>query len=264
MHECILFFIYVLKDSTIMRNTAIITSAVLLFTFAVEVKAQTLQETFVSANRQIHVEELASTEMQYLFPDMVEGTVYQNGKGSERMLNYHVLFEMFYTTDRRGTRIYIRPDGIDSIRTGDMIFSFYDGAGYFQLIQADDNATLLKKYSIDIQSETLTVGAYGSTSRSASAQSVQSLIEPSSGSLVDRTVLLENPAGQELHVTLRRQEVFYLLKDGAPVRVNSRRALLREFPEHRSDLRGFVREHNIDFESESDMIKLASFVYSLF
>lgn len=246
-----------------MKNSIFIAAIFMLFAMASELKAQPLQETFVSTSRQIRVEDLASNEMQYLFPDMVEGNVFQNGQGPDRMLNYHVLFGLFYTTDRRGTRIYIRPDGIDSIRAGDKIFYFFHGDGYFQRIQAGDNAILLKKYGVDIISETVTVGAYGSTSRSASAQSVESLIEPGSGSFIDRTVLLENPAGQELHVTLRRQESFYLLKDGAPVKANNRRALLREFPEHRSDLRGFIRDHDTDFSNESDMVRLAVFIQSL-
>lgn len=246
-----------------MKYSAIIISTILLFAFTTEVKAQLLQETFVSSSRQIRVEELASTEMQTLFPDMVEGIVYQNDKESERLLNYHVLFGLFYTTDRRATRVYLRPDGIDSIRVADMVFRFFHGDGYFEVIPTGQEATLLKRHSVDVLSETVTVGAYGSTSRSASAQSVESLVQHGMGDFVDRSVMLENPAGQELHVTLRRQERFYLLKDDSPVRVNSRRALLREFSEHRSDLRGFLREHDIDFSDEADMVRLAVFIHSL-
>ncbi len=246
-----------------MKYNVIIITTIVFFAFVMEVKAQLLQESFISASRQIRVEELASFEMKNLFPGMVEGIVYQGGRESERMLNYHVLFGLFYTTDRRATRVYIRPDGIDSIRAGDMVFRFFHGDGYFQVVPAGEEALLLKKHSVDVLSETVTVGAYGSTSRSASAQSVESLVQPGMGDFVDRTVLLENPAGQELHVTLRRQESFYLLKDGSPVRVNNRRVLLREFPEHRSELRGFIRDHDIDFSDEADMARLAAFIHSL-
>ncbi len=231
---------------------------------SLSLSARQIRETFVSSDREIRIEEEASFEIKNLFPGYIEGTVYSNNKETTRQLNYHVLFDLFYTTDRRGTRIFLKPDGIDSIRVNNMLFQFFPGQGYFEVIAKAPGLTLFRKHSMDISSETLTVGAYGSTARSQSAQSVQSLVRPGMGDFVDRTVKLENQAGQELHVTIQRNLFFSIVHEAnKPVRIHNRRALQREFPEFRSEIRTFLRQNNTDFDQEEDMIELTRFLGSL-
>ena len=242
-------------------------TALLLFFIAISTSsldAQMLRENFVSADREIRIEEEASFEMKNLFPGYLDGIVYNNQKETSRQLNYHVLFDLFYAADRRGTRVFLKPEGIDSIRVNNLLFMFYIGYGYFEVVTREHGLTLLRKHGVDISSESLTVGAYGSTARSQSAQSVQSLVRPGMGDFADRTVKLENPAGQELHVTVRRIVYFSLLtENGDPVRINSRRSLQREFPEFRLEIRTFLRQNNTDFDQEQDMIELTRFLGSL-
>ncbi len=245
-----------------MKKTTLFLISILMGTFSLH--AQHLRENFVSSDREIKVEEEASFEIKNLFPGYLDGIVYTNDKETSRQLNYHVMFDVFYTTDRRGTRVFLRPEGIDSIRVNNLLFKFYSGHGYFEVVSREPGLTLLRKYGIDISSESLAVGAYGSTARSQSAQSVQSLVRPGMGDFVDRTVKLENPAGQELHVSVRRVVYFSLMStDGNPVRINNRRSLQREFPEFRSDIRSFLRQNNTDFDQEQDMIELTRFLGSL-
>ncbi len=225
---------------------------------------QPKRETFRSTDRQVLIEQLASFEMQNLFDAARPGHVYYTNRKEERdRLNYNLLFDLFYYESRQGNRILERPAEIDSIHVGGSLFKFFPDKGYFEVVTASPGQLLLIKHGIDISSETVAVGPYGTTSRAASIDAVQSLVGTGDADIVDRTITVNNPGGQELHISLRREENFHLLKNGEPLNVRNRRILLREFSEYRSELRGFLRQHSIDFDREADMIVLAGFINSL-
>ncbi len=225
--------------------------------------SQSRIENFRSTESKVQIEKLASHELQNLFPDFVESQLFYKDHQTTLPLNYNLLYNQFYYADRTGNRAIDRLDQLDSIRIGDHVFEYIKGHGYFEMASADPVSRLLRRHMIDISTDVVAVGAFGTTDRTASIEAVQSFSGVAEGELLDRTISLDNPGNQELRITLRRQEQFHILKKGVPIAVNSRRTLLREFDDYRSELRSFLRQHDIDFDNTDDMILLATFLGSL-
>ncbi len=225
--------------------------------------AQQRSESIRSTASAVQLEKVASHEIQNLFPDFVEANIYAGGRHTKRPLNYNLLYDQFYFEDRRGNRALDNLALLDSIRIGEYLFGFVGGHGFFELVTVNDSGSLLRKHTLDITSDVVAVGAFGTTDRTASIDAMQSFVGVAEGELLDRKILLENSGGQEMRITLRRQEVYHVINDGIPVAVHSRRTLLREFSEHRSELRTFLRQNNIDFDRTEDMIKLTAFLGTL-
>lgn len=225
--------------------------------------AQVRNESFRSTESKVQIEKLASHELQNLFPDFVEAQLYYSDRKMNILLNYNLLYNQFYFEDRGGLRTLDRLDQLDSIRIGDYVFGHIRDSGFFELSSTDMASPLLRRHMIDITTDVVAVGAFGTTDRTASIDAVQSFSGVAEGELLDRTISLDNPGGQEMRITLRRQEQYHILKNGKPIAVNSRRTLLREFDEYRTQLRDYLRRNDVDFDSREDMARLAGFIGSL-
>ncbi len=220
------------------------------------------QESFRSDDRRIVVESNASPEIQNLFPEPMEATIYRGGRQVSQTLNYNLLFDIFYYEDsRRGFRLLDKPHEIDSIRIGEQAYTYLPDHGFFEVVESEP--LLLRKHAIDISPKVLVEGPYGSNVHASSVEVVMNFDGAGSGGVADPTVLVHNPGTERIEVTLDRQLQYHLLKDGVPVNVRTRSLLLRNFANDRGELRRFVRRNNIDFEVDQDMVTLAGFVYSI-
>ncbi|MFP4692035.1 MAG: hypothetical protein ACLFMU_09015 [Bacteroidales bacterium] len=223
-------------------------------------KAQ--QESFRSDHRRIVVENNASTEIQNLYPEAMEAIVYYGGRQVSRELNYNLLFDIFYYEDnRKGFRLLDNPHEIDSIRIEAQTYTYVPDHGFFEVVEAEP--LLLRKYAIDISPEVVVEGAYGSNVHASSVEVVMNFEGAGAGGSVDPTILVHNPGGERIEVTLNRQSQYHIMKDKVPVNVRTRSLLLKNFADDRRELRRFVRRNDIDFEEDQDMVTLAGFVYSL-
>ncbi len=246
-----------------MKTFHVVFSLILFLTLSSVSMAQQRQENIRTNQRQVQIETMASPDIQLLFPESKAGVVYQNNRVMERTLNYNVLLELFFYTDRRGQQVWINPETADSIRVGEEVFHYFPGSGYFMAVPGESSGRLYVKFVVDISTETVAVGAYGTADHSASVDVVRVLPGGAEGDYASRTFSLENPSGQQLQITLKREDHYHFLKDGLPVDISNRRILQRTFSDHRSELRTFVRRNDIDFENREDMMSLAEFLVSL-
>lgn len=237
-------------------------SLVLSGLFISSVTGQVRIERHQTDERQIQLDELASQEIQNLFQEPMQGTVYGKGAELSKLMNYNVLMDVFFVVDN-GRKSWVKPEESDSVRIGDFLFYFYPGVGYFEVISQPGEELVLRRHTMDISAQTVAVGAYGTPSQVASTEAVRSIHESSEFESVHQAAMMRNPGGEELHITLRREEAFYMVPGTEPVSINSRRALRREFPDYSRDLNRFVRQNNIEFQEAEEMIELAAFIRGL-
>ncbi len=247
-----------------MKHTVIIlmSSIVLSGLFISSLAGQVRQERHQTKERQIQLNELASEEIQNLFQEPLEGTVYGKGAELSTLMNYNVLLDVFFVVDN-GSKSWVKPEESDSIRIGEFLFYFYPKVGYFEVISQPEEELVLRRHMMDISAQTVAVGAYGTPSQVASTEAVRSVHESSEFESVHQAAMMRNPGGDELHITLRREEAFYMVPGSEPFSINSRRALRREFPDHGRDLVRYVRRNNIEFSETEEMIQLAEYIRSL-
>lgn len=243
-------------------NKAMIHGALAVFLLIAQIAyGQNERETIRTSARQVVLSESASKEIQNLYPAPKESIVMFGGRKEIRQLNYNLLLDFFYSSGDRGSITWFGPDDVDSVRIGETLFASFRDEGFFQPVP--EAPGLLIKHRLDVSTETLAKGAYGTTDETASIEVLRGLTTATEGLGTSHTAYLENPGGQELRITLKREQRFYLLKDGKPNDASNRRALQRAYPGYRREIRRFVRQHNIDFESKADMIKVLHFIHSL-
>lgn len=246
-----------------MKTFSVLFTLVLFLSVNSVSMAQQRQESIRTNQRQVQIETMASPDIQLLFPESKAGVVYQNNRAVERTLNYNVLLELFFYTDRRGQQVWINPETADSVRIGEEVFHYVPGSGYFMAVAGEPSGRLYLQFVVDISTETVAVGAYGTADHSASVDVVRVLPGGAEGDYASRTFSLENPSGQQLQIMLKREDRYHFLKDGLPVDISNRRILQRNFSHHRSDLRTFLRRNSIDFDNREHMMSLAEFLVSL-
>ncbi len=252
-----------MKTSMLRLIPALSISIVIML--SASVSAQVVQEHHRSSESPVQVEDIASQEIQLLLPQSKPGLVFQeNEMRIFDQLNYNMLLDIILIEDDHGEFFAMAdPHLIDSLRLEGKLFHYLDGHGFFEYIAGNKREGVYRKHRVDVNAETVALGAYGTANRTTSIDVVRSMVDPSGADITQRTIEVENPSGQEIHLTLKREEMFYFLRDGEPHAVHSQRSLNRAFPEHRSEIRRFLRDHSINFENREDMIRLSEFVYSL-
>ncbi len=242
-----------------------IITASLAFLFALQnLSAQQSLESFRTRLYRIHIEELASEEIQELFEETRQGKVYfSNGDEFNHRLNYNLFFDLFYFEDARGRRVFRDPHQIDSIRIDNRIFYYSEEPGYYEAMTSRNGHPLRIRHEIDITTEFVSTAGYGGTQWEGLTAKPQFLVSRNSLDIEDRTIFLENPNERDMRVTLHRQEKFFIPIGGEYIRVENRRNLLSDFDQYSSELRSFVRQESINFTDRNDMLKLADFIGQL-
>ncbi len=253
-----------------MKNNCFITvtlflSIIHMLVLSASISAQVQQEHHRSSKATVQVEEIASQDVQLLFPKSKPGVIYQENEIRVfDKLNYNMLLDILLVEDEDGELFAMSdPHLIDSLRLEGKLFHYLDDHGFFEYIAGSGGEVVYRKHRVDVNAETVATGAYGTANRTTSIDVVRSLVDPSRADIAERTIEVENPSGQEIHLYLKREAVFYLLRDGEPHAVYSRRSLNRAFPDNSREIRRFIRDNNINFESREDMIRLSEFVYDL-
>ncbi|GEM_PF-992288 len=238
---------------------------VLMFMGVTLLQAQVQQEHHRSSESSVQVEEIASPEIQLLLPGFKPGVVYQGNEVRVfDQLNYNMLLDFMVVVSEDGEWLAMDdPHLIDSLRMEGKLFHHIAGHGFFEHITGNDRQGVYVKHYVDVNAETVAQGAYGTTNRTTSIDVVRSLVDPSTSDIAERTIEIDSPSGQEIHIYLKKDKEFYLMNNGEPHPIRSQRSVTRAFPEHSRELRRFLRSTPIDYRNEDDIIRLSEYIYSL-
>lgn len=184
----------------------------------------------------------------YLFPDFTEGYVYyKDGRVFSVPLNYDLLKQKFFFIDKdKEKKEFSEPNMITSIKIGERVFMPVPGKEVAEVIQL--GPTILVQY---IGSKKVKKAlTYGGRTETASVDSYNNLIY-STGDYESSTFL-----GKIHHE-------FYIEKNKRLKKFSTEKQFLKIFPKQKEQLKQYIKENKIDFNSKEDVIKLCNYADSL-
>ena len=196
----------------------------------------------------------ASTRMQYLFPEFINGDVYYLGspKGSGK-LNYNMLL---------GEMQFLENDEVLSLaNVKNVIVVAIDNRKFYPFGEKEFAEELLstnigklwvrRKGNVIQHSKKEAYGTSSSTSATTSYSSI-------------------NSDGQQYKLSVRENVMitlncYYYLVDanGKHVLIRNQKTFTKQFPEHKTQIETFVRDHHIRFDNEDDLKSLLEYCSEL-
>lgn len=232
----------------------------ILVLFSGQVTMSQQVQTIRTTETRIQVEKIADSSMVYLFPELVEARIIlKDGRTTQAKINYNILLDIIEIQTRTGMNA-LETRSIKKVEIGETELIFREGEGFLEVL-SEGRFPLLLKRQIRVSAMPVRRGAFGGTDH-ASSIDVLSTLSTTDG-LRGQTIMLENPGGQEMEISLRYNESFAIFKGDQLVRLNNARQLQRDFPEYRNELRDFLRRENINFSNRFDLMKLLMFMNNL-
>ncbi len=240
-----------------MRSFAFYLTVFLVLIFHMGLDAQDRQ-VFRSTDAIIDVESYADPGLIFIDPAYIPAKVYfVDGRIEDAQMRYNILLDQMQFLSRRGEvmNLSLLP-AFNRIEFDDRVFIHGREHGYLELLR-DGHIRLFQKRRIRVEGQPVARGAYGMTDQTSAIDITENLHRGG------RIITLDNHNRGEIEITLRYFSSFYILKEEKMIPIGSRRQFLREFSEHRSDLRNFISSNSIDFDEAADLIKLIDYLDGL-
>ncbi len=243
-----------------MKNIRLYVLIILVSTTSA-LKGQVITDSFRSKQQNINIEENAKDQVVYLFNDYQSAVVYYPGeKLAQMQINYRLLADEMIIQGRRGSNQSLATGKkFDSLRVRDMTFIHHPEFGFLEKLEFYGSKFYIKHqstyYKQDVQR-----GGYGQAPPSASTQNVNVIATQHRNIAYSDDMLLRNERGNEVEVRVTYKPLFGIVDNGEFIAFTSNRRLRRHFREHRSEIRSFIREHNIDLDKAKDMRTIAKYL----
>ena len=197
-----------------------------------------------------------SEKAQYLFDEFVKGTAFfEKGGLASAKFNYNVVAgEIQFVED--GTIKSLVTDDIKKVEINSIFFKKINGK-FYQVLHSTDDLELFKFREPDFSSLKESEGAYGTSASTASIQKITNV--SLQNVLVEGSVnLQEDNSAKEIDIHNQ-----YIIKDGSKeIRVTKRR-VLRRFRKYKDKLNSFIKEEDINFRKDEEMIKFVNYIQQL-
>ncbi len=242
-----------------MKNKFFLTTVVSLL-FVIQIQGQ--DQNRVNVNFGDTLNNVLSMGFQYLYPEFTRGTVhFSTNERSSAFLNYNILLNEIHfmnLADIKDKNFESEADFLNYAQSldlrevshitikGDNFINTNRGIMY---LVADDEVKLLRNDIIKMSGQS-NIGAYGMQSQTSS-------VERRSSSPSERARRGEEFT-QEIITEYSRETQFYLSSDNR-IRRATQRGFERTFRSKRDSIRQFIRENDIDFKNEEDLIRLLKY-----
>jgi hypothetical protein len=184
----------------------------------------------------------------YRFDNFTEGRVtFIKGISKTYKLNYSLLSGEMEFIDHDGDSLILRgtPD-LRIVNVGGRIFFHHYRAGYIEVLVQMPIALGVKHFLNVERREVTGDNGYGQTSFQTTA--VNSIYRQSGSSFSNYDVFYEKAA-----------IYFFIDRTNSPL-VATRNSLFRLFPNHRTELKEFLKENRINFRDRKDMMALTNYI----
>lgn len=219
-------------------------------------------QTKVNVNFGDTLNNVLSMGFQYLYPEFTKGTVhFSTNERSTAFLNYNILlneiqfmnledikdktFETEYDFLQHAQSLDLREVTHITIKDD----NFINTPGGIMYLVVNDAVKLLRNDKIKMSGQSST-GAYGMQSQTAS-------VERRSSSPSERARRGEEYK-QKIVTEYSRETQFYLLSENRTRRA-TKRGFEKTFKNKRDSIREFIKENDINFQSEDDLVRLHKF-----
>jgi hypothetical protein len=222
----------------------------LLLTICLSSLASLAQEEFV-------VPASRTSTWPYLFGDFSNAKILDNnGKVQHMTVNLNLLNEeMQYLNNGEIMQIY-PPENVQSITVNHMLFIFANK--WFLQVVAKGEPMLVKRFHGNMNDVVETTGAYGTQSTVSSTHGMSSIDLGGINNMNYEYLKKGKESGKNFSV-----ETTYYFKLGNQLVPVSKKQSLKLFPEQKSKIKNYIKQQNIDFKKQSDILKLTEFMNNL-
>jgi hypothetical protein len=222
---------------------------VLLIIFSQRLSAQNIQSSNEGSTEDL--KQLAKNIFKY--PEFVDGKIIlKDSSVYEAKLNYNRILGKFLILDRIGqTRPLANPDTLDKIVAAGDTF-YYSNKSFLEKMTHFRNVNLYTKQIIK----------YVEKPKNGNDNSPAISTDASK-----QVFIYENPKDDD--VTIERYSLFKLITEyfiAGPSRnfyTVTKKNFYELFPEHESEIKTFIRDHNVSFNNIAQMEKLLEYVNNL-
>ncbi len=216
---------------------------------SLSLSAQKYEPVTVKAG--MKVEDCFPFNERYRYPEFITGRIQvKSGVYSDTKLNYDFLNgEMEYIKNKDTLAIANRKD-IRFVAVAQDTF-YYEKGYYMELIYGGPVKIALKQY-IKLK-ETQKKDSYGTASSGSATNSYGSL-----------------PAGGDFHKLVANEDMvfqrtleYYLSDQSGGFVSYSKKNVLQLFPQHKDEIKAYLKSNKVKFDNRDDLIKLSEFLGSL-
>jgi hypothetical protein len=191
-----------------------------------------------------------TVQERYLYPEFTTGTILlRSGITSVKQLNYNLLAGEMEFTDRWDTLSIANKRDIRMITLEEDTF-FYD-KGYIEQIRGDFPVVGLKQFYelLEVQKK----DSYGVASSGGASTSYSTM--PADGRFHD---LIANK-----DMVFRKTLQYYISTPGSGFHSYSRKNVMKLFPGNKDQIRSYLKDNKVRFDSRDDLLRLAEYLGTL-
>lgn len=188
----------------------------------------------------------------FLFNSFMDGEAYYNDGGiSKGILNYNVVYEEISFIKENQILSLSNSSELDSIRIGNKSFLYINKKIYEIMSYGKIKVLFYRKPDL---SSSKPAGAYGTSSTTASV-SKKTSVYTGKGIWGGKHCNIQNESDTKIPVLKK----IYLLINNELI-LASKPQILRQFKNHKTEIKSFISENSINFQDKNDLIKLTVFL----
>ncbi|MER3463988.1 MAG: hypothetical protein C4329_05805 [Chitinophagaceae bacterium] len=194
------------------------------------------------------------TKQVYKYPSFTNGIVYfKDNATAEAKMNYNRLSgQILFIGTRGDTLAFAHPETFNKVAIGQDTFFYYE-KGFLELLTHDPSVNLAKRQTIKYIGQEKS-GAYGSYSTVTSVNS--SNLYSTDEKMPMKLEIDENSI-------FKFTNIYYLRDRFGNYFPASKKSFSDLFSHHEKELKNYLREHDINFTREKDLLKLIQYMQSL-
>jgi len=185
----------------------------------------------------------------YQFPTFKPGVLYSSKRSgaSAQLFNYNLLEDKIQFINKEGdTLVMANPALFDSIRIDNRTFYYREDMGFFEIL-AQSPAMLVKKTVIKIKPQS--IGAYDGASTTSAINNINTYMIGTNryNYTVNEDVMIKEAV-----------DWYWIDANGNPVKANRKNLFSILPPTKKNRAEDLIKQKNIDFDKENDLIELLS------
>jgi hypothetical protein len=206
----------------------------------------------INVNTGVNVASVLSFNQLYRYPQFKPGRIfYKDGTTAGGLLNFNiVLNEMQFISPGGDTLSVAHEATIKYLTVADD--SFYYHKGFLEWISGNETAKLLKKQYLK-ELDKRKMGGYGMYSSTSAITSYNSY-------MADNTVY---KLAVRDDVLMTRKVSYYIGNSNNDYLPASKKNIMKLFPKHQTAISRYLQQQEVNFDKESDLLKLIVFLQDL-
>lgn len=214
-----------------------------------------MQSIVFSQNNNSNINSKFTKNSLFLFNTFEDGTAYFDDGGiAKARCNYNVVYDELCYIKNSEILVISNTNELDSIKIGNALFRYLDSKIFETIHQGKISIFLNRKANVPSENPT---GAYG-TESNTSAVTKHTSIYSNYGAMAGDHVNMHNENDFEIKVDYK----FYLLIDNNLI-LATKGQINKTFKSHKSEIKSYIKENNIDLQNIEDLTKLTTFLEKL-